>query len=218
MTDTPRVLVLGETTFPFHDIDEVGPRFLAVLTDADVTVSGDRASLLELSEYDVLVDYLTDSTLTDEQTAALQSFVADGGGYVGVHCAADLTSRAPDDPDELIASREEPVPELREIVGGHFLNHPEQAEFGVEVVADHPITDGVDDFRVFDEPYQVTADDDVAVLARMAHPDLEEYPVVWTNPAAGRVAYVSLGHTEDAFETEGFRRLLRNAVAWAAEA
>jgi type 1 glutamine amidotransferase len=205
------VLVLGENTFPFHEIEEKANYFESVLDGHEVTVSTDRDDLT--GEYDVLVDYLTDSTLTDAQLDALLAHVEAGGGYVGVHCASDLTSTY--DPDDLIDSREEPFPELRELIGGHFLTHPEQSEFTVEVTGEHPVVAGVADFSVFDEPYQVEVDDDVRVLARMDHPDLESYPVVWTNESAGRVAYVSLGHTDEAFETDAFRRILENAVSWA---
>jgi len=209
------VLVLGENTFPFHEIEGKADYFESILADYDVTVTTDRDALT--GEYDVLVDYLTDSTLTDEQLDALLAHVEGGGGYVGVHCASDLTSTAPDDPAEVIDHREEPFPELRELVGGHFLTHPDKSEFGVEVVGDHPVVADVDDFSVFDEPYQVEVDDDITVLARMDHPDLEDYPVVWTNESEGRVAYVSLGHTDEAFESDAFGQLLRNAVTWAAD-
>jgi len=210
------VLVLGENTFPFHEIEAKADYFEDILADHDVTVTTDRDALT--GEYDVLVDFLTDSTLTDDQLEALLTHVEHGGGYVGVHCASDLTSTAPDDPEDVIDHREEPFPELRELVGGHFLTHPEQSEFGVEIVGEHPVVAGVEDFSVFDEPYQVEVDDDVTVLARMDHPDLEDYPVVWTNESEGRVAYISLGHTDETFETDAFRALLHNAVAWADDA
>jgi len=210
------VLVLGENTFPFHEIEAKADYFEDILADHDVTVTTDRDALT--GEYDVLVDFLTDSTLTDDQLEALLTHVENGGGYVGVHCASDLTSTAPDDPEDVIDHREEPFPELRELVGGHFLTHPEQSEFGVEIIGDHPVVAGVEDFSVFDEPYQVEVDDDVTVLARMDPPDLEDYPVVWTNESEGQVAYVSLGHTDETFETDAFRTLLRNAVAWADDA
>ncbi|WP_123536525.1 ThuA domain-containing protein [Halosimplex salinum] len=210
-----RVLVVGENTFPFHAIEEKRAQFEAALEGYDLTITTDRDALT--GEYDVFVDYLTDSTLTDEQLDALLAHVESGGGYVGVHCASDLTSTAADDPDELLDHMDEPFPELRELIGGHFLTHPEDSEFGVDVVADHEITEGVDDFTVFDEPYQVDWDDDVTVLAEMDHPDLERYPVVWTNESAGRAAYISLGHTDEALEHESFVTLLRNAVDWAAE-
>jgi type 1 glutamine amidotransferase len=210
------VLVIGENTFPFHEIEAKADYFEDILADYDVTVTTDRDALT--GEYDVLVDYLTDSTLTDDQLDALLTHVAEGGGYVGVHCASDLTSTAPDDPDEVIDHREEPFPELRELVGGHFLTHPEQSEYGVDIVDDHPVVAGVEDFSVFDEPYQVDVDDDVRVLARMDHPDLEAYPVVWTNESERQVAYISIGHTDETFETDEFVQLLRNAVAWADDA
>jgi len=211
----PCVLVVGETTFPFHDIEDKRAQFEAALDGFDATVTTDRSAVADLGPGDVLVDYVTDSSAGD-YPKLVADHIADGGGYVGVHCAADLTSTAAADPDDLIDSRDEPIPALRERLGGHFVNHPEQAEYGVDVIARHPITDGVSDFRVFDEPYQVAVDDDIEVLARMDHADLDDYPIVWTAPSdAGRVAYVSLGHTDDALEAEPFRRLLQNSVRWA---
>lgn len=210
----PNAVVVGETTFPFHDFEERGPHVESALGDAvDVTRTTDRDVLSDLSDYDVVVDYLTDSTLTDDQLEGLLGFVRDGGGYLGLHCAADLTN-VHDGGGEL-GHRDDPFPALRELLGGHFLGHPEQATFGVEPVAEHPVVEGVDRFEVFDEPYQVEADDDVTVLARMDHPELDDYPVVWVRGyGGGRVCYASLGHTEAAFEHGSYRRLLQNAVGW----
>lgn len=209
-----RVLVVGEATFPFHDIEEKRAQFEDALDEFEVTITTDRSAVADLGPEDVLVDYVTDSSV-DDYPELVADHVDAGGGYVGVHSAADLFSTAAADPDELIDSRDEPIPELRALLGGHFFTHPDQAEFGVDVVGDHPITEEVEDFRVFDEPYQVEVDEDVTVLARMDHDDLDDYPVVWTAPSdAGRVAYVSLGHTDDALEDESFRRLLQNSVRW----
>jgi len=214
---TSRVLVVGETTFPFHDIEEKRTQFEDALGDLDVTVTTDRSAIADLGPGDVLVDYVTDSSV-DDYPDLVGDHIERGGGYVGVHCAADLTSTAAEDPDELIDGLDEPIPALRERLGGHFINHPEQAEYGVDILAEHPITEGISEFRVYDEPYQVDVDDDVTVLARMDHAVLKDYPVVWTAPSdAGRVAYVSLGHTDDALEDESFRRLLQNSVEWASE-
>lgn len=70
---------------------------------------------------------------------------------------------------------------------------------------------------MFDEPYRVTCDDDVTVLARMRHPSLENYPVGWERPYGdGRVCYLSLGHTDETLRNPAFERLLRNAVRWIA--
>lgn len=212
-------LVIGENNFPFHRFEEKAPAFETILEDVgESTVTTDRDELAALpeSEYTTVVDYVTDSTLADEQITGLIEFIEDGGGYVPVHCGGDLMSTS--DGSGGIDKRNEPVPELREVIGGHFLTHPEQAAFEVEILADHPVTKGVTDFRILDEPYRVEWDDDVSVLARMDHPDLEEYPVLWTKQYGdGKVCYVSLGHTDDAFEHESFRTILRNAVRWTSD-
>ncbi|WP_148415496.1 ThuA domain-containing protein [Haloferax sp. KTX1] len=210
----PSALVIGETTFSFHDFEEMRPHIESAIGDAAaVTATTDRDALADLAGYDLVVDYLTDATLPPEQLDGLLGFVRDGGAYLGLHCAADLTNVH--DGNGGLDKRDEPFPDFRDLLGGHFLTHPEQSTFGVEIVADHDVTDGVDDFEVFDEPYQVDVDDDVTVLARMAHPDLADYPVAWAREyGAGRVCYASLGHTAEALENDDYRRLLRNAVGW----
>mgnify|MGYP000666384572 CR=1 FL=1 len=213
MTRTTALLI-GENSV--HLFDEKAPLIEAAFgDDVDVHRTTDMAALEDLSAYDVVIDYVTDNSLTDAQIEGLVGFVRDGGGYLPVHPAADLTSYI--DEDGEFGGRDEPVPAMRELVGGHFVDHPEQSTFGVDIIADHPVTEGVSDFEVFDEPYQVDCDEGrVTVLARMDHPDLDEaYPVVWVREAgAGRVCYNSLGHTDEALEHESNRRLLRNALAW----
>lgn len=220
MTANVSVLAIGGNRFPFHRFETVGP-LLADALDArgvETTLTTDRNELTDLAAHDVVLDYLTDSTLAEEQRDGLLAFVENGGGYVGLHCAADLTTTAPDDPDELIDAREDPIPDLRELLGGHFVTHPEQATFDVRVVdSHHPITADLDGLRVWDEPYDVNVDADaVRVLARMDHPDLGDTPVLWVREHGdGRVCYCSLGHTDAALTHEGVGRLLRRAVRWA---
>ncbi len=210
-------LLIGENSFPFHSLDEMAPEIETALGEGvELDRTSDKDDLTDLSGYDIVVDYLTDSTLTNNQLDGLISFV-DGGGYLGIHCAADLTSTS--DGEGGIDSRDQPFVELRELLGGHFLDHPEQSTFGVTITdGDHPVTEGIEDFEVFDEPYQVDCDeDDVRVLARMDHPELTDYPIVWVRGhGEGRVCYSSIGHTPEAFENEMYRRLLSNAICWLA--
>lgn len=213
MDDGTHALVIGEDTFPFHRFEEKRSAFKAILSDVATTVTTtDRGEFAALprNEYVVVVDYLTDSTLTDAQLNGLLEFVEAGGGYVPIHCGADLTTTAD-------GSREEPFPALRELVGGHFIDHPNPSEFGVVVDVDHPVTEGVSEFRIFDEAYELDWDDEeVAVLAHLNHPELDDYPALWVKSYGdGAVCYCSLGHTLEAFENESFRTLLRNAVRWA---
>lgn len=210
-------LLIGENSV--HPFEQKAPLIEAALgASVDVERSTDVAAFEALSAYDVVVDYLTDSTLTDGQLAGLRSFVTGGGGYLPIHCAADLTTYVDDGE---FTSRDEPVPVLRELIGGHFLDHPAHSAFVVDVVdTEHPVTNGVANFEVFDEPYQVAYDEDrIHVLARMDHPHLDvAYPVVWVRESGdGRVCYCSLGHTDEALEHESFRRILHNAIRWVAD-
>ncbi|WP_254274580.1 ThuA domain-containing protein [Haloarcula marina] len=213
------VLVIGGNRFPFHRFEDRGPEIAAAFDDRiDVTLTTDKHDLVDLSGYDAVLDYLTDSSLTEAQLEGLTSFVADGGGYVGIHCASDLTSTEADDPEDVIDFHDEPFPELRELIGGHFITHPEQAALDIHVIDHHhPVTAAMDDLTVWDEPYVVEADDDVRVLARMDHPEHADMPVVWVKEYGdGRVFYSSLGHGTPSLTHEGVQRLVREGTRWAA--
>ncbi|GAB3039338.1 ThuA domain-containing protein [Natronobiforma cellulositropha] len=212
------VLAIGENAFPFHRFEEIGPHLADALESPriDVTLTTDRDDLTDLREYDVLLDYLTDSTLTEAQRSSVTGFVEGGGGYLGLHCAADLTSTVSEHPDTVIESRDEPVPELRELIGGHFLTHPERSTYDVRVVdSHHPITASLSDLRVYDEPYVLEVDDSVRVLARMDHYEHADMPVVWVRDHGdGRVCYVAVGHTVSTITDPAVGDLLRRGVRW----
>lgn len=223
MTVDCSVLAIGGNRFPFHRFEEMGPHIADALESkrVDVTLTTDRDDLVDLSGYDVVLDYLTDSTFTDEQQDGLLSFVENGGGYLGLHCASDLSSTVPEDPEDVIDKRDEPFPELLELVGGHFLTHPEKSTYDVRVVdSHHPITASLPDLRVFDEPYVVDVDPDaIRVLARMDHPEHADMPVVWVRDHGdGRVCYISIGHTVSTVTDPAVGALLRRAVRWSADA
>jgi type 1 glutamine amidotransferase len=213
------VLAIGGNRFPFHRFEDRGPEIAAAFDDRiDVTLTTDKDDLADLSGYDAVLDYLTDSSLTEAQRAGLISFVSDGGGYVGIHCASDLTSTEADNPDDVIDFHDEPFPELRDLIGGHFITHPKQAALDIHVIDHHhPVTAAMDDLTVWDEPYVVEADDDVRVLARMDHPEHADMPVVWVKEYGdGRVFYSSLGHGTPSLTHEGVQRLVREGTRWAA--
>lgn len=217
MAMSRRMLVIGGNRFPFHRF-ETNASYIAdcLPSDLDLTLTTTKDDLRDLREYDAVLDYLTDSTLTDDQRDGLLSFVANGGGYLGLHCAAVLKTTTPTNPDAVVYHRDEPFPELRELVGGHFLTHPDQVTFDVRIVDHyHPVTASLSDLRVWDEPYVVDVDSDVRVLARMDHPEHADMPVAWTNQYEdGSVFYCSLGHDESAFTNNGVRALLANAARW----
>ena len=202
-------LAIGGNEFEFHEFAAVGPVLAEVFDGvAELDRTTDRDAVLELDAYDVLVDYTTKADWTDDHLEAIRSFVAGGGGYVGIHCAADVDSFV-----------DEPCDELASLIGGRFVTHPEMSDLEVEIVdRSHPVTDGVDSFRTYDEPYQLKWDEDrVDVLAEFTHESMGTMPAAWVRSEGdGRVFYCSLGHDPDAFGADGVRTLLGNGLSWAA--
>jgi type 1 glutamine amidotransferase len=213
-------LLVGGNRFGWHRFENNGPFIETLLEAAGVVVDSttDREALTDLAEYDVVVDYTTDSTLSAAQREGLLSFVAEGGGYAGVHCGADLTTLDPGpDAAENMVSRDDPFPERRELLGGHYVTHPDATAMDVNVVDSyHPITADIGDFTVWDEPYHVDYDDDLRVLARMDHPELGDMPVAWvTEYGEGDVFYCSLGHDRASLTNDGTQALVGAGVYWA---
>lgn len=202
-------LVIGDEN-PHHEFGPFADQLIAVLprdVAAEATMDVDRLQTLADDDLDVLIDYVTVSDFTDAQRDGLTSFVRRGGGYVGLHCAADLTSGV-----------EQPDPELRALIGGQFVSHPLPSRYRVHVFETvHPVGASVGDFVVHDEPYQLDSEEDVTVLARMDHPENGDTPVAWAHPYGdGRSFYCSLGHDTSALTVPRAQRLVSRGVRWAA--
>jgi type 1 glutamine amidotransferase len=203
-----RVLAIGGNEVPWHRFEEVEPLLTAFL-EADgmeVDATTERTVLLpdRLAAYDAVVDYRTQHGTRDEEREGLLDFVRNGGGYVGLHGAGDIDERA--------------SPAFREFLGGEFIQHPAQSDLHIEVFGDHPVVEEVDNFDVFDEPYELEWDaDTVEVLAETEHESFGRMPVLWVKPYVdGRVVYCSLGHRPEVFDHDAFQRIVRNAVHWVA--
>ena len=147
----------------------------------------DDLSVLEapkLDPYELLVFYYTVGEISEAQKNGLLDWVASGKGYVGIHSAAD-------------SFRE--CPEYRAMVGGWFVTHPHFRQYQVSVLdAEHPITEGLDEFMVEDEQYITDYDPRVHVLATALYKGIAR-PVAWTKPwGKGKVFYLALGHDPEA--------------------
>jgi len=107
-----------------------------------------------------------------------------------------------------------------EVLGGSYDGHYGKDELAQVRMADeaktHPVLAGVRPFTTMGKLYKnANLAPDVNVLLRGTTRDYSE-PVAWVRThKGGRVFYTSLGVPED-FQDENFRRLLANAVFWAA--
>jgi hypothetical protein len=113
-----------------------------------------------------------------------------------------------------------------EVAGGVYLPEPmkgmEKSTFkhdewiDVNVAKPHPVTEGISDFRIFDETYKgMWFSPKIDVLLRTGNPT-SDGPVAWVSPyKASRVVVIQLGHGREAHLDANYRRLVRNAIAWA---
>lgn len=220
-----RVLfVLGSP--PYHDIRNLPPILEKVLNQVGgfkVTrleppqdkPPEDPAHLAQLakisrSDYDVLVFYTSGHKLDEVQERALEKFVEDGGGIVGLHGAS-------------FSFKNSQV--WNRLLGGQFTGHiPGTHKLNI-VIADtkHPITAGVGPFTIVDEEYKHKfADVDRHVLARFKErpPESDQkanMDILWTREVGkGRVFYIALGHGKEAWENPAWQKLVVQGILWAA--
>ena len=197
----------------FHPTEAGGKILREILArdgrfELEMTADLDALAALPGGQYCAVVIYTTGffNDLTPAREQGLLDFVRAGGGFIGIHSAADSFrgSRA-----------------FVDLLGGEFLFHPEHHEFKLEIVHnDHYLTTRMPDFSLFDEMYQLQSFDPtrVTVLAQTQWQG-KAIPMAYVRDfGQGRVAYLANGHTAQAWQHPEFRKLLLRAVAWGAGA
>jgi type 1 glutamine amidotransferase len=167
----------------------------------------------ETADNDAYLFYTAGGHFATAQQKALADAVRGGKGLVGVH-GANIMGRQGDGLDPADAP-------LFELLGNRYLSHGpghHEGRHTIEIVADHPITSGVEDFELFDEYYEFElADDDVQILAQRRRADGVVIPVLYAREfGAGRVVYLALGHDMRSWGEPPVRTLVRQALLWAA--
>ena len=172
--------------------------------ELEMTTDLDAFTRLDTRTYAAVVLYATGfhDDLTPERESGLLNFVKSGGGFVGIHAAADSFRGSA---------------AFVDMLNGEFLTHPEHHEFNI-TIADkgHYITTRVPDFAVYDEMYHLQNYDPTkcTVLAYTMWQG-KQVPMAYARSyGAGKVVYLANGHTAEAWRHPEFRKLLVRAVAW----
>jgi type 1 glutamine amidotransferase len=155
----------------------------------------------------------TGDVLDAAQQAAFQRYVEGGGGFVGIHAAADT---------------EYDWPWYGELVGAWFRRHPAVQEATVRVEdRAHPSTGHLSDPWVrSDEWYDFRGNPRPAVRVLLSLDEasytggsMGDHPITWCHDVgAGRSWYTGVGHTEESFADPDVTRLLLGGIRWAAGA
>lgn len=185
-----------------------------------VDVTEDPAAFTpdNLAKYNALVFTSTNNQIfeTEEQQAAFQKYIRNGGGLVGIHSATGSMRG---------------WPWFAQMIGGRFQRHPKLQPFTIKVVdKTHPSTAFLGDtWKWEDEFYFHTllAEDnhvllagDLKTLTDKTKPETRDslYPLAWCrNFEGGRVWFTALGHKPEYYADENFRKHVLGGIVWAME-
>lgn len=170
--------------------------------------------------YDVVVLYDMWEQISDAEKQGFLKYLDAGKGLVALHhCLASYQAWPPF--MEIIGGTYQLSETPREL-GGKMLpqsTYKHDQDLSVKVVdTEHPITRGIRDFTIHDETYGgFYVLPDVHPLLTTDHP-LSSPVIAWTKPRGpANVAYIQLGHDAFAFNHPNYRRLVVQAIRWAAK-
>lgn len=165
------------------------------------------------NSFDVLVLYdLTDVNEPAKRTN-LKNFVEAGKGIVALHHA--------------IADNQTWRWWYEDVIGGLYLLKPDgekpastyqhDVDMRIQPAMEHPVTAGIDAFEINDEAYKhMWISPKSRILLTTDNP-LNDKPVAWIGPSdTSRVVYIQLGHGPLAHRNPNYRKLVRQAILWAA--
>ena len=212
----PRVLVFGKTAGYRHSSIPNGKVAIMKLGEAngftvDTTDSDEYISEDSLKNYSAVIFMsTTGNMLNNFQEADFERYIQAGGGFVGVHAAADA---------------EYNWGWYGRLVGGYFLSHPKQQDAKLDVVDQtHSSTKHLPkEWKRKDEWYNYkNLNPDVKVLIKLDEKSYEggkngdNHPIAWYHDYdGGRAWYTGLGHTEESYVEDNFLKHLLAGIQYA---
>ncbi|CAM5352573.1 hypothetical protein STENM223S_04861 [Streptomyces tendae] len=213
-----QVLVFSKTAgFRHSSIDDgiAALRELGTSNNFTVTATEDAQSFTagNLAQYEAIVFLsTTGDVLNGTQQAAMEQYIEDGGGYVGVHAAADT---------------EYDWPFYEGLAGALFHSHPaiQQATVQVEDRAHDATAHLGRTWQRTDEWYNYRTNPRTTahVLASLDESSYSggnmngDHPIAWCKDyEGGRAFYTGGGHTDESYADPAFRRHLLGGIRWAA--
>lgn len=218
-SNEPRVLVFSKTKGWVHGSIPAGMAAIqkmgaengfAVDTTKDASYFTDE----KLKHYRaVIFCNTTGDVLNPEQQAAFERYIQAGGGYVGIHAAADT---------------EYEWPWYARLMGAHFASHPSNPnvrEAIIDVVdKSHPSTENLPDqwqrtdewynYRSFYSGINVLASLDENTYGGGTHG--AEHPIAWYHAFdGGRAFYTGGGHTDESYSEPLFLNHLLAGITYA---
>jgi cytochrome c len=213
-----RILVFSKTKGYYHESIPSGIAAIQKLGtengfQVDTTKDASLFTEANLKQYKSIIFLsTTGDVLNADQQTAMENYIKSGGGFVGVHAAADT---------------EYEWPWYNKLVGAYFKSHPNNPNVRkavVEVVnKKHPATKGLPEkWERSDEWYNYkNINPDLKVLAKLDEKSYEggendgNHPIIWHHEYdGGRAFYTGGGHTKETFADSVFLKHLLGGIRY----
>lgn len=215
----PKVLVFSKTGSFRHKSIPAGVQFFADLKKennwkVDFSENSNVFSSENLKNYNVVVFLNTTGNILDEnQKKAFQKYINNGNGFVGIHGASDT---------------EKEWSWFTNMVGATFKDHPkvQNATLTIDKSSEHPAICHLKNKETFkDEWYNFLEPvaTHVNVLASLDETsykgkqmNTKSHPIVWYHHFdGGRIFYTGLGHTDESYKDNRFKKMVKGGILWA---
>lgn len=214
--DSPRILVFYKTAGFYHESIPTGIQAIQKLGAengfrVDTTQDASKFTQRELKKYSAVVFLSTTmNVLNADQQVAFERYIQAGGGYVGIHAAADT---------------EYEWPWYNKLVGAYFLSHPANQLAAINVLdTTHISTKGLparwertDEWYNYKNIYA-----GIHVLAELDEKTYEggvngaHHPIAWYHAYdGGRSFYTGGGHTKESYTEPLFLKHLLGGIRYA---
>lgn len=214
--EEPTVLVFSKTAGFRHDSIEKGTATIEELGknngfNVEHTEDSTLFTASNLKRFKAIIFLsTTGDILNDDQQKAFEQYIENGGGFVGIHAAADT---------------EYDWPWYNKLVGAWFLSHPKQQNAIIDVVdKNHLSTKHLPSkWTRWDEWYNYkNINTETKVLMKLDESSYEggengaNHPIAWYHEYdGGRAFYTGLGHTKESYDDEAFRLHLLGGIKYA---
>lgn len=215
-SDQKKLLIFSKTEGYHHNSIKIGATAIMQLArdngvEVDTTADASWFNEKQLAQYSTVVFLSTTGDVLDRyQQADFERYIQSGGGFVGIHAAADT---------------EYQWPWYNQLVGAYFQSHPHQQKATIQIIdKSHAATKTLpDQWEHFDEWYNYKSiAEGINVLMKLDESTYEggengdNHPIAWNRQFdGGRMFYTGLGHTNEAYEDELFLKHLWGGITYA---
>ncbi|MDR2546394.1 MAG: ThuA domain-containing protein [Lachnospiraceae bacterium] len=194
-----KILIIGDTVSPYHPLNCVFP-LSKLLSESKLTFTNDYDFFTKLTDYDLLIGFVDAwfKELEADQANALLSYLDNGGKILSIHTGMSIQA----------------TEALAPVHGAKFIDHPPYCSLTINLKQGHPLTEGIGDFTINDEPYQFEVYDELDIFASYEY-EGTVIPAAWRkNIGQGELVYLMPGHDEAVFENEEYLKLIKKCVEY----